>query len=183
MILVDSTERALGRTFSQSGAQVRSRMHQSPRRPSQLLLIQRERSDRTPRLMGRSNTCDGCTARRHLNGNRLLLLPHVNRPWLRLLHLGQCQGEHAILHSRLRSSPDRSCWKAGSSCIVPDVVFDIERAQALILRQIKSALDMKHVFLHADTDVGFLETPGISRNPTSVSACRKTYSLRRGNLI
>ena len=40
---------------------------------------------------------------------------------------------------------------------MPDVVFDIERMQALVLREIKPALDMNHVFLHADIDVGFLD--------------------------
>jgi hypothetical protein len=66
------------------------------------------------------------------------LLPHVNSTWLCLLNLRQCEGEHA--HSRLDLPLIDLAGLEGSS-IMPDVVFDIERMQALVLRQIKPALE------------------------------------------
>ena len=63
-----------------------------------------------------------------------------------------------------------------------------KRVQALILRQIKPALDMKYVFLHADIDVGFLDARHLEDDRQSTLrfvdvSGRKKYPCRNCRLL
>src|SRR4051812_49202582 len=62
--------------------------------------------------------------------HRFLLLPHVDRTWLCLLHFRQCQRQDAVFESRLDLCLIDSARKLEASCIVANVVFGIYRQKA-----------------------------------------------------